>query len=42
MPKKKGAFIMREEKMKIALYEELAKDGYQCKIISSNHIHDLQ
>ena len=33
---------MREEKMKIALYEELAKCGYQCKIISSNHIHDLQ
>jgi epoxyqueuosine reductase len=33
---------MREEKMKIALYEELAKGGYQCKIIFSDHIHDLQ
>ena len=33
---------MREEKMKIALIEELAKGGYQCKIISSNHINDLQ
>ena len=33
---------MSEEKMKIDLYEELAKYGYQCKIISSDHIHDLQ
>ena len=33
---------MRQEKMKIALYEEMAKSGYQCKIIPSNHIQDLQ
>ena len=33
---------MREEKMNIALYEELTKCGYQYKIISSDHIHDLQ
>ena len=28
--------------MKIALYEELAKKGYRCKIIASDHIQDLQ
>jgi epoxyqueuosine reductase len=33
---------MKDEKMKITLYDELAKDGYQCKMISSDHIHDLQ
>ena len=33
---------MREEEMKIALYEELAKAGYQCKIINSDHIQNLQ
>ena len=32
---------MKEEEMKIDLYEEMAKAGYQCKIISSNHIQDL-
>ena len=33
---------MRAEKTEIALGEELAKSGYQYKIISSSHIHDLQ
>ena len=33
---------MRQEKMKIAIYEDMAKSGYQCKIISSDHIKDLQ
>lgn len=33
---------MSEEKIKIDLYEELAKYGYQCKIISSDPINDLQ
>ena len=33
---------MREEKIRIALYEELAKGGYQCKILFSDHVHDLQ
>ena len=26
----------------VTLVEELAKKGYQCKIVSSDHIHDLQ
>lgn len=33
---------MSEDKLKSALYEELAKCGYQCKIIASDHINDLQ
>ncbi|MGD1973261.1 MAG: hypothetical protein PVH85_19575 [Desulfobacterales bacterium] len=33
---------MNEEKLKSALFEELAKCGYQCKIIASDHINDLQ
>lgn len=33
---------MRAEKTKSALEEELAESGYQYKIISSSHIHDLQ
>ncbi len=33
---------MQLQKNAVALSEELAKMGYQCKIISSEHIHDLQ
>jgi hypothetical protein len=33
---------MNEERIKIALDEEMAKCGYQCKIMAGNHIYDLQ
>ena len=33
---------MSEDALKSTLFEELAKCGYQCKIIASDHINDLQ
>jgi epoxyqueuosine reductase len=33
---------MREDTLKSTLFEELAECGYQCKIIASDHINDLQ
>ena len=33
---------MRKEKIKITLYGEMAGAGYQAKIISVDHIHDLE
>ena len=33
---------MQQQIRAVSLSEELAKKGYQCKIISSEHIHDLQ
>jgi len=33
---------MQRQKNAVPLIEELAKKGYQCKIVSSDHIHDLQ
>ena len=33
---------MSEDTLKITLFEKLAKSVYQCKIISSDHIKDLQ
>jgi epoxyqueuosine reductase len=33
---------MLRQKKAVSLAEELAKKGYRCKIISSDHVHDLQ
>ena len=33
---------MQQKINAVKLVQELAKEGYQCKIVSSDHIHDLQ